>query len=464
MMRINQNRKLPCSFRDPNGFLFFREGDLYRQVNLSYKDNYELLVKSGLYETLVNQGLLIPYKEVGLDLACTKEAYRVIKPFKLPFISYPYEWCFGQMKDAALTTLEIQKTAIRHGMSLKDASAYNVQFKGYRPLFIDTLSFEGFRPEKPWVAYKQFCQHFIAPLALMACRDVRLPSLLKSYIDGIPLDLTSKLLPAKTWLRLGLLLHIHLHARTQRRYANSGKTAGGKAVNFSENRHLALLDSLRSAVESLQWTPGNTEWADYYNNTNYSDSAFAAKRKIVEEFLDIAKPNTLWDAGGNIGVFSRIASNRSIETLCLDIDPSAIEFNYRLAKEKNESYLLPLVFDFVNPSPGIGWENSERETLLERGHCDTVMALALIHHLAISNNLPLSRIAGFFEKICKHIIIEFIPKEDSQVMRLLASREDIFPDYTREGFESYFSQFFEIRADRTIEGTNRIIYYMVSRC
>lgn len=453
---------VPGSFRDPAGFVFKLAGDIYRRITPAGLECYNQLMDSGLYRELVGTGLLVDHEEVP-DPLSLKDGSKVIKPRTIPFISHPYEWCFGQMKDAALLTLEIQRMAIKHGMSLKDASAYNIQFNGCQPLFIDTLSFERFKPERPWAAYKQFCQFFIAPLALMACSDIRLSSLLKNYIDGIPLDLASQLLHTKTWFRLGLLLHIHLHARAQRRYANSGKNISSKAVNFSERQHLALLDSLLSTVRSLNWTPGGTEWADYYSNTNYSDSAFAAKRRIIEECLDIAKPKTLWDLGGNVGIFSRIASDKGIETLCFDIDPSAIEFNYRLTKEKKEFHLLPLMFDLVNPSPGIGWENSERETLLDRGPCDTVLALALVHHLAISNNLPLARIASFFAKICRSLLIEFISKDDSQVVQLFANRKDIFPHYIREEFEREFSKFFEIKDSRAVEGMSRVIYFMVLR-
>lgn len=451
---------VPSSFRDPNGFVFKLEKDIFRRITPAGLESYTQLIDSGLYSKLVKEGLLVAHEEVP-DPLSLKDGSKVIKPSKIHFISHPYEWCFSQLKDAALLTLEIQRTAITHGMSLKDASAYNIQFNGCQPLFIDTLSFEHFNPTRPWVAYKQFCQLFMAPLALMACRDIRLSSLLKNYIDGIPLDLASQLLHTKTWLRLGLLLHIHLHARAQRRYANAGKNITNKAVHFSERQHLGLLDSLITTVHSLNWTPGGTEWADYYSKTNYTNSAFAEKKEIIEKFLDIIRPKTLWDVGGNVGVFSRTASDRGIETLCFDIDPSAIEFNYRLTKERKDSHLLPLVFDLVNPSPGIGWENLERETLLDRGPCDTVLALALIHHLAISNNLPLSRIASFFAKICTNLIIEFIPKEDSQVVRLLTSREDIFAHYTKEEFEREFSMFFEIKDSRTIEGMNRVIYFMV---
>ena len=183
---MSSRGSLSSSFRDPSGFLFVEDGSLYRQVNQVYRENYDHLIESGLYDALVSKGLLIPHKEASSDLARTDDAYKVLKPQPVPFISYPYEWCFSQLKDAALLTLQVQKTAIDFGATLKDASAYNVQFVGPKPVLIDTLSFEKYTEGQAWVPYRQFCQHFLAPLALMSCTDVRLSQLSRTYIDGVP--------------------------------------------------------------------------------------------------------------------------------------------------------------------------------------------------------------------------------------------------------------------------------------
>lgn len=217
---MKNSQRLTASFRDPSGFIFRHNGALYRQINTTYRENYQTLMKSGLYDDLTRAQLLIPHEEVAVEPAEPSIAYKVIRPEPLQFISYPYERCFSQLKDTALTTLAIQKRALKHGMSLKDCSAYNIQFHRGRPVFIDTLSFEIYREGEPWVAYRQFCQHFLSPLALIAHRDVRLNQLLRVYIDGIPLDLTSRLLPARTKLNFAILSHIHLHAASQKHYAN----------------------------------------------------------------------------------------------------------------------------------------------------------------------------------------------------------------------------------------------------
>jgi ribosomal protein L11 methylase PrmA len=223
---------------------------------------------------------------------------------------------------------------------------------------------------------------------------------------------------------------------------------------------LGILSSLESVVRKLKWQPRGTEWADYYQDTNYSPQAFEHKKAIVASFLDRARPATVWDLGANVGVFSRLAGDRGIPTVSFDVDPAAVEKNYLDCVAKGDTSILPLVIELTNPSPGIGWENKERMSLAERGPADAVLALALVHHLAISNNLPFGKIAEFLSHICTSLIIEFVPKTDSQVQRLLATREDIFPHYTRQAFEQEFSHYFAIEDSADIRESQRTLYLM----
>jgi len=458
MIKSQDSEYAPGSFRDPNGYLFYKNGSIYRQINNIYKDNYNHLMNSGLYEKLIESQLLIPHEEVDLQSPEPDNVYKIIKPGLIPFISYPYEWCFSQLKDAALTTFKIQKIALDFGMTLKDCSAYNIQFKNGKAVFIDTLSFEKYIEGQTWIAYRQACQHFIAPLALMSYRDIRLSQLFRIYLDGIPLDLTGSLLPYSTGFKASLLSHIYLHARSQRHFDDKAVNIGGHKI--SRLSFLGIIDSLESTIKNMKWQAVGTEWGDYYRDTNYSLEAFEHKKKIVAEMLGETSTKELWDLGANDGLFSRIASDKGILTISFDIDPAAVEKNYLRTVKNSETNILPLLIDLTNPSPGIGWENRERMSLIERGPADTVFALALIHHLAISNNLPIHKIANFFSFICKYLIIEFVPKDDSQVQRLLSTREDIFPDYTREAFENEFSGYFIIKRTEKIVDSKRILYLM----
>jgi ribosomal protein L11 methylase PrmA len=457
----NRHLMLPSSFRDPNGFLFEKNNRLYRQVNTSYVPHFEHLISSGLCEELERRKLLIGHQQVSSELALNNQAHCVLEPERVPFISYPYEWCFSQLKDAALTTLTIQKIAFEHGMVLKDASAYNIQFHQGRAVFIDTLSFETYVPGQAWTAYRQFCQHFLAPLALMSLCDIRLRRLLRTNIDGIPLDLAVRILGWRARLRPSLLLHLCLHAKSQQRYADSITSL--KQVRkrpISRLAFMGLIDSLETAIGRLTWKPGGTTWGTYYQQTNYTDAAMEAKKQIVAGLLTAIRPETTWDLGANTGVFSRIAAEAGSSVVAMDIDPAAVEQNY-LAGET--ASVLPLLFDLCNPSPSLGWANEERMSLEERGPADAVLALALIHHLAISNNVPLYRVAEFLSHLGKWLIIEFVPKEDSQVKRLLAGREDIFPRYDEPGFESAFGYYFEIVEKVPIAGTLRTMYRMKAK-
>lgn len=456
--------RLGASFRDPSGFVFSRTGELLRQVNRPALEDLEELHKSGLYDELVGAHLLIPHERVDLSLAASPEATAVLRPEHVATISYPYEWCFSQWQDAALVTLDIHRRALAKGMALKDASAFNIQFHRGNPVLIDTLSLERYREGVPWVAYRQFCRHFLAPLALQAFVDPRLSAMLmNASLDGIPLDLASRLLPKKTRWMPGLLIHVHMHGKVENQSA-SVDTAKPKP-KLVKTALLGLVDSLDKVIRNLHWEPKGTEWGDYYSDNNYTDAAMAEKHRLVDSMIDSIspEPTTLWDLGANTGEFSRVASAKGIRTVAWDIDPAAVELAYRAVRESGEVNLLPLRQDLMNPSPNLGWAERERDSFLSRGPVDAMMALALIHHLAIANNVPLIDIASYFSRVARWAIVEWVPKEDSQVKRLLASREDVFDGYHEAGFESAFATEFETIRKESIPGTSRILY-LVRRC
>ncbi len=455
--------KLGSSFRDPNGFIFNKDGEIYRQINHSYKNNYDLLMHSGLYESLIKSGHLISHSESNLPLETG--VYKIIKPNLVPFISYPFEWCFSQLKAAALLTLQIQKKALDFGMSLKDATAFNIQFIGNTPVLIDTLSFEKLNEGKPWVAYKQFCEHFLAPLALYAFTDDRLNKLSLININGIPLDLATKLLPLSARIKPAIFLHISMHARSQRQHASSSLQPTRK-INFTLNAFRGLLDSLEVFIQQLSLKKTQTTWGDYYDQNkceSYNEAALLSKKKLVSEFLQTAETKKLWDVGANAGMFSRLAAEKGISVVSMDFEPNVIEQNYLINRKEGVTNILPLVIDLINPSPAIGWHNQERDCIFNRALPDTVLALALVHHLAITNNLPLSMVARLFADIGEKLIIEFIPKEDKQTQILLQNREDIFNNYNEESFELEFNKFFDIKQKTAIPDSKRSLYLMIRK-
>ena len=456
-MSSDDDGRLPGSFRDPAGFVFQKDGTFFRQVNRSYVATFAALMDSGLYARLTEQGLLIPHECADLGLAPEPDAVEVIKPAQLAFVSYPFEWSFSQLKASALATLQIQRQALTHGLSLKDASAYNIQLREGRPSLIDTLSFEPYEPGLPWVGYRQFCQHFLAPLALMAYRDIRLGALLRVHLDGLPLDMAARLLPWRTRMRPGLLMHLHLHSRAQARHADSSQSRDTMRGRMSQRRLEALLESLESAVRGLNWHPGDTPWASYGDQSSYSDAGQADKERLVADYLTQVDANSVWDLGGNVGIFSRIAASSGASVVSIDSDPGAIDLNFRRMVDDGDRNLFPIVADLTSPSPALGWENREVRSLTERGPAGLVVALALIHHLAIGNNTRFERLAQFFASLGRSLLIEFVPPEDPMVRRLLAMRNHTFPWYTRAAFEATFGQRFKVlRSDRVADSQRRL--------
>lgn len=451
----------PASFRDPSGFIFVRDGEILRQVNEAYRGDWDHLASCGLLEKLWSQGLLVKTERVDLGLAAVQGAIAVLKPERLPFISHPTEWSFGMLKEAALLTLKIQETALDHGMSLKDASAYNIQFHRGRPLFIDNLSFERHEKSAPWVAYGQFCRHFLAPLALMAHVDVRLQALLGDHLDGLPLDLASRLLPGKTKFNAGLMMHLHLHAKAESS-GKGGSEGAEQKGGFSEAAMRGLIASLEKAVSGLEWKPAGTEWADYYNDTNYTADAAEHKHQILKSWITEAATacSSCWDLGANDGRYSRIAAEAGLWTLAADIDPAAVEQAWLYVRKSRLASLHPLLLDLRNPSPGRGWMNRERSSLLERGPADLVLALALIHHLAIGNNVPLPNVLELFCQLGREVIVEWVPKDDSQIQRMMRARKDIFAGFTEGAFEASLPTGIRIKRKEPIKESGRILYWL----
>ena len=443
-----------ASFRDPSGNVIHYKNEIYRIINNNYKNEFDHFIKSGLYQKLISENLIVEYNEddtiqIKSDF---DNFYKIIKQEKIHFISYPYEWSFDMLKDAALTILQIQKICLEFEMSLKDASAYNVQFYNGKPILIDTTSFEMYQ-DGPWKAYRQFCEHFLAPLALMSKKDVRLFQLLLSNIDGIPLDIAAEIIPKSTFTNFGLAAHIHAHAKAQKHYEDKKV----KKQKLRKIQLLGIIENLKTTIKNLKINQ-ETEWANYYNDTNYSDIAEKEKCIIVKNFLKKCSSEMVIDLGANDGRFSEIAAENSY-VVSMDIDPIAVNNNYLKYNPK----IIPIVTNLANPSPAIGWNNNERKSLFDRIKNNTCIALALIHHLRITHGIPLENQFEVFSKIAKFLIIEFVPKEDSQVKRLLQNRDDVFDDYDIKTFERVAFKNFENIEYLEVKDSLRKIYLMKNK-
>jgi len=456
-------RRDPASFRDPEGRVYRgADGRLYRQLHQSFAPHRRRLVESGLENALVEEGLLVPHEPAPLALRLTDEAVAVLQPRELPFLSYPYEWCFGELQAAALLTLDLQLRALEAGLTLKDASAFNVSFEGTRPVFLDLTSFETWEPGTPWVAYGQFCRHFLAPLALMAHVDPRLSDLLAVHLDGVPLDLASRALPLRTRLRPGLLAHLHLHAALVRRAAAAPAPAA-RARRIAPRGLVALIEGLRRTVAGLRWRPADTGWAEYEDALPYTRDEAAAKERLVARWLERLDARSVWDLGANTGRFSRLAAARGAATVAFDLDPACVERCWRSARAEAIPNLLPLRLDLAAPSPALGWAHEERRSLEGRGPAGVALALALVHHLSITRNVPLPDLARYLARIARAAIVEFVPREDPQPARLLAARSDPCAGYTEERFRAAFAGPFELLASEPVGGGGRVLHLLERR-
>ncbi len=448
----------PSSYRDPSGFIFTKDHNLYRQVNKVFAADYDHFISSGCYAKLVAEHLLVPHEMISENLTGSAEWHATLKPATIPFITYPYEWSFDMLKDAALLTLRLLKESIGFGMILKDATPYNIQWMQGRMIFIDTLSFEKYNETEPWIAYRQFCEQFLGPLLLMHYRKMPLQPLLLAWPEGIPLNVTRSLLPVRSRFSLYTYLHIHLNAKIGSR----SKPGEAKKVIFTKQKLLNLVNSLESLVKRLTLTPKKSTWSEYYEEASGRDNYLEEKKKMISEWTaSLEGVRTAADLGANDGVFAQLLAGQKIYTLAADLDPYCINNLYHTIKNSGEKNIQPLIADMANPSPAIGVNNEERSSLRDRLRVDLGLALALIHHLVIGRNIPFERVAEFFAGICKkYLVIEFVPKTDEKVKLMLSGKKDIYQAYSETGFSEAFQRYFHITGKQAIGGSGRVLYLM----
>ena len=444
----------PSSFKDPAGFIFQVGEQYYRQVNLEYAAHYDSLLSSGLYQKLTEKKWLIPHTEVDENITGSAEWYKTLLPRQIPFISYAYEWSFNQLKDAAMLTLNIMKSAIAHDMILKDATYFNIQFVDGHPVFIDTLSFEKYEPSKPWIAYRQFCECFLFPLYLGYYLKTDIQKILSVYVEGVPVEVTARLLPIKSSLNMGVWLHVHLQNNVKEDKGGSDKQAG-----FDKKKLGHLLQHLESIISkfSVNNTAAST-WSNYYDETILSQEYLSEKEKLFRSYLEGLEFKTAIDAGANDGFFSKILAERDVQVTAIDFDSQCMNNLYGLVRKNKYHNILPLCVDLTNPSPALGFMNRERQSFLERAEADLVTALALIHHLTLAKNIPLQDVAFFMKSITRnYLIIEFVPLEDPKAQELIKNKTSHHL-YDSILFEECFSKWFIIQKKDTIPGTTRILY------
>lgn len=456
---MTRSRPHPASFRDPSGGIQVIQGTLYRTVDASYLPHLARLAASGLLKTLWDRGLLVQHQALRRPFPFPTAA-AVLKPAPVPFISYPYEWCFGQWKDAALLTVRLARLAHEHGMTLKDASAYNVQFHGGRPLWIDTLSFEISPQPVPWIAYRQFCRHFLATLAAMSRIHVNWGLYFRGRMDGFDLLEVSRALPSRTWADLFLLGHLHFQSRLEGRSLAWRKERTPRMTRVMLE---GLWEDLERGLERLRGPKGPSLWSGYGEAPPYPPSARQRKMEIVSRWIRRLSPETVWDLGANTGIYSLEAARHAGLVIALDSDHASVERLWGTVRSRRIGNLLPLRMDLADPTPSQGWNGRERSSLMERGPADLALALALVHHLVFGALVPLRRLPEFMARCGQGLILEFPGPGDPQVKALAAGRSGLAAAYRREELERSFSSLFRIEERIPLPSCDRVLYRMKRR-
>lgn len=451
------------SYRDPAGHVYTFEGQVYRTVLEPAAPAFDALRSSGLLDELQRDGWIVGTEEVPREILGTvgTEAVHVVRHQRVPFISYPYEWPFSALKAAALFHLDLQIKVLGRGFSLSDASAYNVQFNGVRPVFIDLLSLRPYRAGEYWAGYRQFCEQFLIPLLLRAYLGVAHNAWLRGSPEGIPVVDFVRLLPLSRRVSPRVFLHLVVQARMAEKARNDENAAIGKVRRgkLSEAGYKGILLQLRRWIAGLNPAKSSpSEWGDYAQSHSYGHEEYEAKRGFVAAFAEAVKPPVLLDLGCNTGDFSIAALEAGAGySVGFDGDQQALDRGFARAREGKYRF-LPLHMDLANPSPEQGWRQAERKGFDSRGRADALIALALIHHLAIARNIPLDQVVSWLASLAPHGIIEFVPKEDPTVHTMLALRDDIFPDYTEENFTALLARHGRIVASSRVSGTGRTLF------
>ena len=459
----------PGSFRDRTARVFYRDGSVYRGLSASAWDEWQSVSDASFFKQAIEGGKVVATTaavppsagRVGLS----HEWVGVLEHQRIPFITYPYEWCFGMLKQAALLQLQLLETALADGFTLKDATPFNVQWIGPSPIFIDVASFVRWTPGQPWAGYRQFCRMFLYPLLLQAYKGISFHPWLRGRLDGIDAQDCRRLMTWRDMLRPGVLTHVVAQSRFERHYAGTGRAIRRELqqAGFQKNLIARNLAHLKTLVAGLEWKPPASAWSGYVDCNSYDREDAAAKERFVEALLASRTPRLVWDLGSNTGRFAKIAARYADHVIAIDSDHESVERLFGELRQGAAPNVLPLVMDLSDPSPGLGWRGFERQPLLQRGRPDLVLCLALVHHLAITANIPIADLVDWLAEIGAGLVIEFPTLDDPMVKRLLLNKDQVYSDYCVEYFEAALGARFDVRDRVALPSGTRILYYASPR-
>jgi SAM-dependent methyltransferase len=451
----------PGSFRDPESRIFYEGNAVYRALSPEGLRDFEAVQASGLLDDGRVVGTEPVENVAALKDLLVHEPAAVLRHERIPFVSYPYEWTFSMLKDAALLQLDLLLASLEHDIVMKDATPYNVQFKGSRPVFVDVGSFERLREGEPWVGYRQFCMLYLYPLLLQSAKGVAFQPWLRGAIDGITPTQMRALMSFRDRFRRGVFTNVFLHAKLEARYADRpGEVKQEVKRVFKKELFVANVRKMRKLVERLRWDPPEGVWTAYGERNTYTDDDARRKDEFVRAVATSRQWQLVWDIGANNGRYSRIAAEGAKTVVAVDADQGPVELLYRDLKAEGDERILTLAMNLADPSPGLGWRGLERRALPDRGRPDLVLALALVHHMAIGANVPVREFIDWLASLGSALVIEFPTREDPMVKKLLApKREGLHPDYELGFFERRLNDAFEVERSERLESGTRVLYY-----
>ena len=455
----------PGSFRDPLSRVYVDDAAVWRGLSDAGLADFEAYAATDAYRRAQGDGRVVATTAVPVADAPVGEGWAgALRHDRVRVITYPYEWTFSMLKDAALLQLDLSREALAEGILTKDASSYNVQFDGARPVFIDVGSFERLVPGEPWPGYRQFCELFLNPLYLQAEVDVPFQPWLRGSVHGISPTDAAHVISSRGRFRRDLLTHVRLHARAEARYADADAERDVKGelerAGFGPKLIDAQMGNLRKAVERLEWKASASTWSTYSKRGHYTDDDLEAKEAFVAAATSALSGPAVLDLGANDGRFSRVAVAAGASlAIAVDGDHLVVDHLYRQLRTEGETRILPLVMDLSDPSPGIGWRSRERPPFVERVRPDLVLCLAVIHHLALSGTVPFPEIVDLLREFDAPLVVEMPHRDDPMAARLLArKRAGVFDHYDRPQWEAALRARFEVDEQVTLPSGTRTLY------
>jgi SAM-dependent methyltransferase len=454
------------SFRDREGRVYRFDGRIFRGLNKTALENFRKLESTSFYRKFLETGALVESRECHPDEVPLPPAVRerwagFLEHEPIAVITYPYEWTFGMLRDAALLQLDLLEAAILENMSLKDATPYNIQFAGGQPVFIDMASFIPLESGAAWAGYRQFCEMFLFPLMLQAYKGLHFQPFMRAVIDGVDVQTAARLFSLRDRFRPGVFSHVWLQSKFDRRYGGTQQNVRSslKSAGFNREMILANVRRIRKLVSGMQWQGHGSEWAAYAEFHNYSASDHELKESFIADCAAESQPRVAWDIGCNTGQFAKVAAPHAGLVVAMDLDHFAVERLYRELKAAGGSNILPLVQNVADPSPNWGWQNRERSELKMRAAPDLVLCLALLHHVVITANIPLEEFIAWLAGLTPDLIIEYVSRDDDKVKTLLRNKDDDYADYSQEGLEQALQRHFTIVRQLTLAQGRRHLYW-----